>query len=345
MSLVVIDAAGSPREMGQAHGEQARELIARSLSDWNEAMAGLGHEPESLINALSRESGLSSALESHLPWLSEEIGGIAEGSNLTVDQIFALNCLDEAWWWGEKSPGCSVIGLGGRVDEALCGQTMDLDPWMDGTQIALRLAPDDAPAQVLLSRAGMIGLCGVNEAGVAVLVNTLSQLPVSPDGVFVAGALRAAIASKSVDDAFAALTSFPHASGQAYTLVSDDVARGLECGAGVAQEYVNDHQRPNQRWHTNHPLAATGETDDLGVSSPVRMAALDERAPSIESLDDLKAVLTDGDSGICMYPGRWPDGSQTFGTLAISLGGTPEVQLAPGPADRTPWHQVSFLTR
>ena len=157
--------------------------------------------------------------------------------------------------------------------------------------------------------------------------------------------MRAAIANKSVDDAKAALTQLPHASGQSYTLVSDGLVRGLECGAGVVAEYVNDVDRPNERWHTNHPLAVpVTAVEEPGASSPTRMAALDEQVPSIETIDDLKATLTDGERGICMYPGRWPDGSQTFGTLAIELGGTPRVQLAPGPADRTPWHDVEFLT-
>ncbi len=228
--------------------ESRRGISSRSRSTggakrWLEQ----GHVPADLVQDLAQTSGLAPALRQHLPWLSDEIAGIAEGANASVDDVFALNCLDEAWWWGQPGPGCSVIGLGVTSGgSAICGQTMDLDPWMDGTQIALRLAPDDAPAQVLLSRAGMIGLCGANEAGVAVLVNTLSQLPVSPNGVFVAGAMRAAIASKSVDDAKAALTQLPHASGQAYTLVSEGLVRGLECGAGVVAEYVNDVARPER---------------------------------------------------------------------------------------------------
>ena len=129
----------------------------------------------------------------------DEIAGIAAGANASVDEIFALNCLDEAWWWGGRGPGCSTVGLGSTPSgAAICGQTMDLDPWMDGTQIVLRLAPADGPSQVLLSRAGLVGLCGANEAGVAVLVNTLSQLPVTDNGVLVAGALRAAMATETV---------------------------------------------------------------------------------------------------------------------------------------------------
>ena len=141
MSLQVIDAVGSPRQLGQAHGEQARDLIAQSLDGWREAMARQGRVPADLVQELAQTSGLAAALRQHLPWLSDEIAGIAEGANASVDDVFALNCLDEAWWWGQPGPGCSVIALGATSSgSAICGQTMDLDPWMDGTQIALAIS-------------------------------------------------------------------------------------------------------------------------------------------------------------------------------------------------------------
>ena len=39
VKLIVIDTSGSPREIGRAHSEQARELVQQTLAGWREAMA------------------------------------------------------------------------------------------------------------------------------------------------------------------------------------------------------------------------------------------------------------------------------------------------------------------
>jgi isopenicillin-N N-acyltransferase-like protein len=342
VDLTVIDAAGSPREMGRAHGEQARDLVQQSLAGWREAMNKEGHEPDELIHVLSRGTGFRDAIAEHAPGLLEEVVGIAEGSGLHYDEVFALNCLDEAWWWSEKTGGCSTVAIGADGDRpAFGGQTMDLDDWMDGTQIALRTATVDGPAQVMLSRAGMIGLCGANDDGVGVLVNTLSQLPVSTDGLPVAFVVRAALEARTVNDAATILQRLPHASGQAYTLVSADGVIGMECGAGVAAEYINDPELPQDRWHTNHPIAAASE-GDVEEDSELRFDALDERAPELTDVSELRTLLADGESGVCMFPDRWPGNWTTFGAITVEISSSTQVSIAPGPPDRTPWVDVPF---
>lgn len=341
VDLTVIDSEGSPRAMGQAHGESARELVEQSWAGWQEAMAHQGHEPAELVAALNRQTDFRDSVTEHVPDLMAEVAGIADGSGVPEEAVFALNCLDEAWWWSEQASGCSTIAIGAE-GVAFAGQTMDLDDWMDETQIALRTRPTDGPAAVMLSRAGMVGLCGVNEGGLAVLVNTLSQLPVSRLGVPVAFVMRAALAQTTVNDAAACLQRLPHASGQAYTLASADGVIGLECGAGVVVEYVNDVELVQDRWHTNHPLTAVGD-DDVKESSRQRLAVLDRRAPELSDPADLKKLLSDGDAGVCVYPGRWPGTWTTFGAIAVELGSEPHVEIAPGPPDRTDWTPVSFL--
>ncbi|HVQ88419.1 MAG TPA: C45 family peptidase [Actinomycetes bacterium] len=342
MELLVVQGQGSPQDIGRAHGEQARALIHQSRAAWREAMAGAGHEPDALVDTLSRKAGFRTAVHEHLPDLLSEISGIAEGSGLSDDEIFAMNCLDEAWWWKVPPSGCSTVAIGAtETRPAVCGQNMDLDDWMNGTQVVLRQSPTDGNSHVMLSRAGMIGLCGVNEAGVAVMVNTLPQLPVATDGVPVAFVLRAALAARTVNEAAKTLQRLPHASGQAYTLTSSSGVIGLECGAGVVVEYINDPELPEARWHTNHPLTAASD-DAPEPDSQQRMDALDESAPEIKVIDGVKQLLADGNSGICMYADRWPGPWMTFGSVAVELTHPPVAHVAPGPPDRTPWSTFSF---
>ena len=347
---MIIDAAGSPREMGRAHGEQARELIATGLERWRDELAKTDKDADQLWKGLSRTSGFRDASARWAPALLEEIEGIAEGANADPDAIFAGNCLDEAWWWGEKGPGCSAVAVADRGGSPVIGQNMDLDTWMDTTQVALRLQPDDGPQQVLMSRAGVVGLCGANSEGIGLVVNALDQLPVAVDGLPVALVLRLLTAQASLDDVEPLLRAIRHASGQAYTMASTDTVIGFEAGGDFVAPYLNEKERPAARWHTNHPLVDDAPPEHVGDphdwatgSSMPRLLTVDEAMIDLATADDLVTLLSDTDAGICMYPGRWRDDGFTFGSLVIEIDEPPSVRMTAGPPDRNPWVDVPFV--
>lgn len=359
--MQTVTAMGSPQVLGRIHGEQTAPQIHALLQRWREVVAhhdaaahGVGGGSlDALMHEVVHVCGFRETTARLLPHLVAEVDAIADGAGISADEAFALNCMDEAWWLG-SSGGCSVLAVADLAPgSAVIGQNMDLDTWMDGSQVALRLSPDDAPRQVLMSRAGMIGLCGANEAGLAVMVNTLDQLPTDRAGVPVAFVVRAVLAQPTLDAAVEVLHALPHASGQSYTLASPDGVRGFECGAGVVNEYRNDTDLPGRRWHTNHPIAGpqaeTPDGDDdanwaAGSTGP-RMNHLDAKAAGVAGRDDLQRLLSDSTSGICMFPGRWRDDGFTFASIVVSLtlGTAPDVAIAPGPPDRTDYESVPFV--
>jgi isopenicillin-N N-acyltransferase-like protein len=345
---MIIDAAGRPREMGRAHGEQARDLISVGLSRWRDELVRSGQDAEQLWKGLSRESGFRDAAARWAPNLLEEIEGIAEGANVDPDAVFATNCLDEAWWWGEKGPGCSSVAVADRGGKPVIGQNMDLDTWMDTTQVALRLSPDDGPQQVLMSRAGVVGLCGANSEGIGLVVNALDQLPVAVDGLPVALVLRLLTEQTSLDDVEPLLRGIRHASGQSYTMASADGVIGYEAGGDFVASYRNDPERPGARWHTNHPLSegnhdVTFDPEDWATgSSQPRLTRVDDAMANLETADDLVELLSDADAGICMYPGRWRDDGFTFSSIVMEIDSPPSVQMTAGPPDRSTWVDVPF---
>ncbi|MFZ0325579.1 MAG: C45 family peptidase [Actinomycetes bacterium] len=351
-----VVASGDPQALGSAHGVQVGDLIGPSLGRWRDALTDSGHDADRLLTELNDRAGFRQAVQDHLPWLALEVEAIAEASGQDHREVFATNCLDEAWWWDSHGAGCSVVAVGGEQGRtAVAGQTMDLDTWMDGSQVVLRLAPDDAPELVLVSRAGMVGLMGANDSGLVVLVNTLEQLPVDPDGVPVAFVVRALLAERSLDAAVDVLHRLPHASGQSYTLTSREGVRGFECGAGVVVEYTNDQAQPGRRWHTNHPLAYRGPLDPVDddadptdwatTSSQPRLSHLTQTLEATPHPDGaaLEALFSDSDAGICMYPGRWRADGFTFGSIVVELGDDVRVRIASGPPDRNPYVDVGFL--
>ena len=345
--MTVITAAGTPADLGHAHGRMAASAIRSGLAAWRADFTDRGKDADALIEALSHDAEFRAAVRHHLPDLATEVDAIAAGSGCTPEEIFAINCLDEAWWWDESGAGCSVLAAAGSTTSpGVAGQNMDLDTWMDRTQVVLRLAPESGPRQVLLSRAGLVGLCGVNDRGLVVLVNTLDQLPEDPAGVPVAFVLRALTGCLNLAQAVDLLHELPHASGQAYTLASPDGVRGFECGAGVVREYVNDDSRPNLRWHTNHPLAYSPEGSGTGGpatgSSQPRYDHASKVAQGDVDAATVEELLTDTESGICMFPGRWRDDGFTFGSIIASLSVPPRVRIALGPPDRVPYEVVDF---
>jgi hypothetical protein len=348
VELVIIDAAGRPRDRGRDHGEQARELIAIGLERWRADLDKHGKDADRLWEQLSRDSGFRDAAARWTPDLLAEIDGIAEGANADPDAVFAINCLDEAWWWDERTGGCSAVAIADRGGRPVIGQNMDLDTWMDTSQVVLRLEPDDGPRQVLLSRAGMVGLCGANEAGVGVLVNTLDTLPQAADGLPVALVIRLLAQQATLDGVESQLRSVRHASGQAYTMASaDGDVVGFEAGGDHVASYQNQVERPRARWHTNHPLAPVSNVDTTGddwaTSSTVpRLERVTSAMDELATVEDLKELLSDADAGVCMFPGRWRDDGFTFGSIVMSLDSPPEIEVAPGPPDRTPYVAVPF---
>jgi isopenicillin-N N-acyltransferase-like protein len=359
--MQTVAASGNPQVLGRTHGQQTAAEIHSLLQRWRDVVAhhdsaahGVGGGSlDALLDQVVNECGFRETTQRLLPHLVAEVDGIAEGADISADTAFALNCMDEAWWLGSGSGGCSVLAVGDLApDAAVIGQNMDLDTWMDRSQVALRLRPDDGPAQVLMSRAGMVGLCGANEAGLAVMVNTLDQLPTDRAGVPVAFIVRAVLEQTSLDGAVEVLHALPHASGQSYTLASPDGVLGFECGAGVVNEYRNDAELPARRWHTNHPIAGAqaqspdgdDDADWVTGSTGLRMDHLDAKAAGVAGGEDLRRLLSDSTSGICMFPGRWRDDGFTFASIVVSLtrAAPPEVAIAPGPPDRCDYQPVPF---
>ncbi len=352
-AMHTVTAGGDPRSIGHGHGEATRLQIRALLDVWRREAALAGHDLDPLIHTIAHESGFLATTRRWLPDLVEEVEGLAVGAGISAAEAFALNCMDEAWWLGSTAGGgCSVIAVVDHVDVSVVGQNMDLDSWMDGSQVALRVQPKGRPRQVLLSRAGMVGLCGANDAGLAVMVNTLAQLPTDRDGVPVAFVVRALLSQPSLEAAVELVQRLPHASGQAYTLASPEGVRGFECGGGVVREYRNDVTLPKRRWHTNHPIAdgtpppTHGSDDRANGSTAARMSRLDESVAAVSGPADVQALLSDSATGICMVPGRSGDDGITFASVVVTLpdstGGTPDVLIAPGPPDRTPFVPVPF---
>jgi isopenicillin-N N-acyltransferase like protein len=335
-----IECSGDSRTRGRAHGEALRVAIADTLERWAEYTArATGLHPAAYIEGLLAATDFVPAIAHHTPGLLEEVRGIAEGAGVAFDTMLAHNLMDEQWWHhheGGAGQACSLVSVPAGPDRpAMLAQNMDLPDWTDGAQAVVHHRGPDGLDTVVLTAAGMIGLTGLNSAGVGVCVNALSMLRHAADGLPVAFALRGALERPSGAGAAAFLRSVPHASGQHYAVADPEGAVGIECSAGKTVDSASG----GRFWHTNHPLRSRdidpGAPDPEGTDdSRTRQRRLEQLAAGLESADDCKRLLSDREAPLCVHPAperRW----LTFGSVVYELETPPRAWVAAGPPDTT----------
>ncbi len=341
-----LDVKGEPRARGRAIGAALGPRIRAHLTDWLGSLPA-GGDGRGYIADMLRTTDFRTALRQHAPDLLEECEGIAEGAGEPADLVFALQLLDEEWAWrltrpqpAAKLEKCSSLAIvPGAGGPTWIGQNMDLGAYTEGHQVLLRIAGHGrAPGALVFSVAGMIGLMGVNAAGVGVCVNSIPQLPSAPEGVPVAFVLRRLLQARSLAEAAEVVLAIPHATNQHYVIAEAGAARSFEAGAmGVTEHRPQD---PTRVLHTNHPLSdavAAPETDAARANSAARLAALRARlsdgAPGLAEIQAALSSCDDRRHPICRIAGE--DGGLvafTTGSMisALTPGGA-ESWISPGP--------------
>lgn len=353
--LAVVECSGNARQRGRTHGEALRALIAERVALWHAAIGeAYGVPAATFLPRFLAETRFQTAITQYAPDLGEEVRGIAEGSGMTEAVAYAMQLMDEEWWFGKsRSHHCSSLAVApveGRP--TLVGQTMDLARWQDGTQALLKIREEDGSDTIVFTSAGMIGLMGVSGRGLGVCVNTLNQLCVNASGLPVAFVTRGALAKGGLTEAARFLQQVPHASGQNYQLGSRDGVRTFECSAGGAAEvpFVD-----GRSLHTNHPLASgdrrneSGDPDESN-NSRLRLESLhvDLSAAAVPAprIDNVKAALS-----ACRVPGAVSIApaenaslteSMTVGAVVYELGDTIGLSVCAGPPGREGWRELTL---
>jgi predicted choloylglycine hydrolase len=355
--ITTFEIGGSARERGRQYGAGLKALIRARDAAWRGSLeTQTGRASDDVIRELGGGTGFLRAIERFTPDLLEEVRGIAEGSGLPFEAIYAAQLMDEEWWIlaDEKAMHhCSSLGVLGEPGRpAFVAQNMDLVAWNEGFQVLLTIRGENgAPNQMILTMAGMIGLCGMTRAGLGIVVNTLSQLPVSRTGLPVAFVSRGALAQGDHDRAKAFLKRVSHASGQNYIVADRGKLSDLECSAGGVAPFA---RAPACVWHTNHPLASPerrgGAHDQVASdrNTRSRMAVLDRvlgaavTPPTIEDAKRLLANREDAADPISRRLGENGSRAFTFASVVFELGPVPAAHVAAGPPCSTPYKSHDF---
>jgi hypothetical protein len=342
-TIIPVRLEGAPFDRGRAHGRALQAQTHAHLAAWLSSLetSGVG-EPRAYVAGMLAQTDFLSAIRAQTPDLLSEVEGIADGAEAPVELVFALQLLDEEWAHRVRTRAaaglekCSSAAIAGP-DDAWIGQNMDLGTYTDGAQAALDIAAEgERPPAMVFTVAGMIGLMGVNAAGVGVCVNSLPQLPSARERLPVAFVVRRLLQATSLAEAAALVQALPHATNQHYLLAAPDGVRSFEASAAGVVEY-----RPSGAgWvlHTNHPLAAAGGDEDAGYreNSQARLASLSARlggaATAFAPLAEALCACDDPRHPVCRAAGASALAGFTTGSMISRLApGGVTTWISPGP--------------
>ncbi len=350
---------GTPYNRGLAHGKALKDSIRELVALWKADLAErFKTDANSFIEHFVKRTQYATAIKKWTPDLLDEIKGIAEGAGLDFDTIYVFQLMDESFVNGAAivAEHCSSLGWPKQANSpTIIAQNMDLEGFRNGFQVLLHIKyPGSSLEAVVLSHAGLIGWNGMNNKGVGVCCNTLSQLAYCRDGLPVNCIVRGVLQQSTEADAVKFVQEIKHASGQNYIIGGLAGVSCLECSAGKVSPFKPDKKR-GLVWHTNHPLV----NDDLAAkqkekkkpekpdNSAVRLRALETRlgteAPAL-GLDLAKTTLTSRDSAefpVCR-PLKAKKDNFTFACTIMVLSEKPELHIAPGPPDMTPFQKFAF---
>jgi isopenicillin-N N-acyltransferase like protein len=353
--IATVTVRGAGWERGRAVGEALRPLIALGMARWKDRMRAAGVDPYTYISRFVAETDFMPAIERWAPDLLEEVRAMAEGADQPFRDMYAYQLMDEEWlFWVDGQRGrhhCSVVAAAEEGAPVILAQNMDLPANYDGTQTLLRIENlETGITSLVFTAAGLIGLCGLNSAGVGLCVNTISQLAHTDAGLPVAFVARTVLEQPSAEAAAAFVRDISHASGQNYAIGGPAGIIDLEASAGKVAPYMEGARRV---CHTNHPLS----NDDLAEEQGGARELTSEKSNSERRYDYLEGAMAEGTEPLTAERAmdllrtrevpisvvRDPAGSSvTLGSLVMELSAPPVLHLAPGPPSETEYRTWTF---
>ena len=183
---VIEMTSSSAFERGRQYGAGAADLIARSIAYYQEAFAN--QAGLNWAQVLDYVGPWQEMIQSDYSALFDEMRGIADGANVELAEIVALNCRGEIMydnWFSRAAPvedrqeetdGCTSFSLtadGAGDGHTYAGQNWDWRHAVRDTVVILRIVQPPKPTIIMQVEAGQVGRHGANSAGIALNANGL----------------------------------------------------------------------------------------------------------------------------------------------------------------------------
>jgi isopenicillin-N N-acyltransferase-like protein len=177
--LPVIDLAGSPKDIGRAHGEALRDRIGHNLAVYFDRFEGEGDLTR--VDALARAEAYWTAIRDQSPSYASNLLGVAEASGHPLLEVVALyvryEILYHQFTANLGADGCTAFAAlpeATRDGHLLMGQNWD---WIPDVQGAVLRVASEGSTSVTFTEAGIVGgKIGLNAHGVGLAINGLVSI-------------------------------------------------------------------------------------------------------------------------------------------------------------------------
>lgn len=252
MKFKEITVRGTPYERGLTYGQLCRDEINVSIRGYEilfKETKGISWEDARKIS----EYYLSLLRDSE-PDYVEEMRGIAEGAEVDLLDIAAFNSRTEIIYaQAEKTDvsECTTISLmapateGGRV---IAAENWDYSTLLRNSLVIVHVYQEDKPDFVMVTEAGMIGGIGMNDYGIAVLLNALITT-VPCQGIPLRARMRAMLEAENLGDAYVKGSCEPVSVANLIATHKDGVAIGFEMDSQTIEPLIPED---GVLVHTNH---------------------------------------------------------------------------------------------
>lgn len=330
MGLTFCDAQGPPRRLGRDYGQAFAESIAAALAYYDTLAVATGVDLNELAAKAAR---FIDAARLAVPDVVDELEGLAEGADISLDAAIVLNCLEEVWPESGRAPEACTTLVSGHF-------LLHAEQWYAGhNQIGvIRGRPDGTPIFISPTCAGFLPTVGMNSSGFAQGIDSLAA---ADDSVGIPRVMvsRASLGAAGLDGAITAACMPGRAGGYAHVLATVEQKVVVETSASSSA--ILDGVAA----HTNHYLSRTAAARPPGAGSTGRLARAEEllmeRPPS--TLEECAILLADHEGtpqAICVHE-EGIDGSGTVFGMACDLE-TGRMVVSDGPPCAGRWEQVAL---
>ena len=212
----LVEAFGSPYELGIQHGRAVPERIRRFIDMILESETSAERSKDIILQWALRGVPL---LEKYCPNLLEEIRGLKDGAKIHFEEAVLLQLRGGAANYSEEACTTFAISGAGTCDRRMfIGQNSDMGPQQEEVGILLHLIPSKGPRILMWTFAGNLGYHGMNSEGVAHFANSLGGGPKGRFGLSHYPLKRAILEQVSLQSVFQLLDRYPVASNGNYTM-------------------------------------------------------------------------------------------------------------------------------
>ena len=193
---------------------------------------------------------------------------------------------------------------------------------------------------------------GLNDRGLGVCVNAVTQLAYSPKGLPVDFVIRGVLRRKTFEEAIEFLETIQPAAPQTYVLGGPTKAGVFERSAAKMARFL-PFEGAEFSYHTNHPMV----NDDYDPKFPDmlkrREMTVEEYQGRCRRFQFLGGLLKDNTADLDLESIKRIFGNReaginnegTYGCTIMVLGERPELHISPGRPDEAPYQTLGFAPR